>query len=420
MQRSKFILYFLFVQNLLCLNAQSIKEKLAAIPGITFSSISSDLSNDRYEVYVEQALDHNDPSTKKFRQRVIIDFKSEDSSTVMDTDGYGINYALMPMYQHELATLLNANLVIIEHRFFGHSLPDTLNYDLLTTAQAAADIHFIRTLFAGIFPQKWISTGISKGGQAALAHKINYPEDVSSVVVYGTAVKKKQIENKIDSMLTDLSQTECGRKLLLFQNNLMNNKATVLPYLNDFVFKNGVTFTKLDKETVFDYMVLELPFSFWQTGIDCSKMPLTAKDPFEMFKFLSTVISPSFYSDKTLKRLEPSFYMSYHELGFYEYKTKRYKGFLKQKDYSNKTFAPKNIKINFDKTYLNKLSAFLKTKEAEKIIFIYGEKDPWSSMQSTGKAEKFIIKNGSHKSRIADMGPEQKKGLLNALRKSVN
>ncbi|MDF2437958.1 MAG: ptp [Bacteroidota bacterium] len=420
MLKAKNHVFFFFILLNYLGHSQSFKEKIAALPGITFSSILNENSSERYEVFVEQDLDHNNSSAGKFKQRIVIDFKSLDSNVVMDTDGYAINYAVAPMHQHELATLVNANLIIIEHRFFGRSVPDKVDYKYLTTSQAAADVHYIKTLFSSIFyKNKWISTGISKGGQAALAHKINYPDDVALTIVYGTAIKKNLNENKIDSMLTALSNTECGKKLSLFQNNLFLNKASLLPQLNDFVFKNGISFGDLDTETVLDYMILELPFSFWQSGGDCSKIPLTTEDPFEMMKFLSSVITPSFYSVKTLKRLEPSFYMSYHELGFYEYDIKKFKNHLKQKNYSNKRFAPSGINIPFDKTYLRKLSEFLKSPTAEKVLFIYGENDPWSAMQSTGKSKKIIIKYGSHKSRIRNMSEQQKVELEKFVKRNL-
>lgn len=219
-------------------------------------------------------------------------------------------------------------------------------------------------------------------------------------------------------MLDELSKTECGSRLALYQDYIMRHKHELLPEMNDFIRKSGINFGKLDHETVLDYMILELPFSFWQGGHDCTRIPLLTDDPFSKFKFLTSVISPAFYSAKTLKRLEPSFYMSYHELGFYEYNTKKFKGFLKQKTYSNRNFAPDKLK-SFDRTYLEKLSAFLKTDSAKSVIFIYGEHDPWASMQETGIAHKLVVKNGSHKSRIADLSQQQLEYLNRLLKQAI-
>ncbi|MCE3278646.1 MAG: ptp [Bacteroidetes bacterium] len=399
--------------------SQPLFEKLQKLPGITIYKLRNNHFHEYYELTIEQLIDHKDPQSEKFKQRIIIGFNSFDSSVVMDTDGYGINYALSPSYKHELSSILNSNLIIIEHRFFGSSVPDSLNYNFLTTAQVAADVHYIRTLFGTILSQKWISTGISKGGQAALAHKINYPADVYLTILYGTAVKKGLIENKIDSMLNFLSTTECGRKLNLLQTKLLEHRKALLPQLDQFIIKNGIDI-RMKHEIILDYMILELPFSFWQSGAECIDIPSSEESPDKLFRFLSSIISPSFYSAKTLKRLQPAFYMSYHELGYYEYNTKKLKGLLTEKNYSNKIFAPQNIQIKFDQTYLKSLNTFLETKDAEKVIFIYGEKDPWSSMQNTGKASKYIIKNGSHKSRIVNMLPTQRNFFDTQIRQYLN
>jgi pimeloyl-ACP methyl ester carboxylesterase len=408
MPLKKIIISLLLIFLSASLDAQSISEKLSAIPGLTFNKLGNRNFSEYYEVFIEQLIDHDAVTSKKFRQRLILGFRSFDSLTVMDTDGYAINYAMAADHKHELAGLLNANLIHIEHRFFGNSIPDSIDYTYLTTAQAAADIHYIRTIFSDIFRNKWISTGISKGGQAALAHKIKYPSDVAFTLLYGTAVKKALIENKINEKLDELAGTECGKKLSLFQNNLLKNKAAVLSQLDLFILKNGILLGTPDKETALDYMILELPFSFWQSGADCKNIPLSSDKADMMFNYLSSVISPSFYSLKTLKRLQPSFYMSYHELGYYEYETKKFKKYLKQNNYSNRNFAPSNMKIKFDPTYLNSLNDFLKTPAAAKILFVYGENDPWAAMQETGRAGKIVVRNGSHKSRIKEMSEEQK------------
>ncbi|MCW3104152.1 MAG: hypothetical protein JWO09_2592 [Bacteroidetes bacterium] len=398
------------------LNAQSIRERLEQIPGAIVRTLSNSNFKEYYELLLDQPLDHNNPS-KFFRQRVIVGISSIDSAVVMDTDGYAVNYALNTNYKHELASLLNANLVLVEHRFFGHSAPDSMDYNFLTTEQAAEDVHLVRHLLTRVFNGKWISTGISKGGQAALAHRLHYPADVSLTIVYGAAVKKALNETKVDSMLNALSGTTCGKKLENFQSELFAHKDALIHSLEMYAKKNEMVFG-MDPETVLDYMILELPFSFWQTGCNCNDVHLLSKEPVVLFEGLVNIISPSFYSVKSMKQLQPAFYMNYHELGYYEYNIKKFRPKLKQKAYPNSRFAP-GIKISFDNSYLTALGKFLATADAGQVVFIYGENDPWSAMQQTGRAKKFIVKNGSHKSRITDLSTEQKDRLLDMISKQL-
>jgi hypothetical protein len=408
----RILLFFLFSLSG-TLVASDLKDELSRLPGITIKQINNISFREYYEIFIDQPLDHFAASSATFKQRLILGIAANDSSVVMDTDGYGIDYALNPDYKHELASFIHSNLLLVEHRFFGCSVPDNFNYRYLDTKQSAADIHAIRKLFSGIFKNKWISSGISKGGQAALAHKMYYPEDVSFTLLYGTPVRKKQNDNRIDSMLNELSHTECGKQLETVQKNLLENKKQFLAYLDLYALKNGLTFF-MGKETVFEYMVLELPFSFWQSAGNCSMLP--AADEESLWKFLIKVIPPAFYSESNIKRLRPAYYMNYHEFGYYEYRTEDLQVLLKQKKYLNSRFVPADTWIVFDPEYINSLNSFLMTEEAENIVFVYGELDPWSAMRATGKAGKLIVKQGSHKSRIADLDKDQKEKLMSLLK----
>ena len=111
--------------------------------------------------------------------------------------------------------------------------------------------------------------------------------------------------------------------------------------------------------------------------------------------------------------------MLYHEFGYYEYDLAPFKNWLKNKEYSNATFAPKNVKIVFDESYLKELNMFINSNKANNIIFIYGENDPWALVQpdlsANKKSKKFIVKNGCHKSRVSDLDDKQKEEVVREL-----
>ncbi|MCW3082758.1 MAG: hypothetical protein JWP12_124 [Bacteroidetes bacterium] len=413
-KNGKFILIVLLFCNSVSTNAQqnSIRESLLKISGIQIEQLYNAHFNQYFEIHITQPVDHFNPFSATFSQRIYFGFNSLDSVTVMDTDGYENQYASRPDYENELAALLHANLIAVEHHYCGESVPDSLNYNFLTLRQVAADDHAIKLLFEGLLKNKWISTGISKGGQAALAYKYYYPEDVSATVLYGAAVKKSLNETKVDSMLNALSQTPCGKQLEAFQLAAFKNKAALIPLLNDFVIANHISFTQFELETYLDYMLLEFPFSFWQEGNTCKLVPPADIDPKTCFNYIVHIVPPRFFSDKNLKRLEPAFYMSYHELGYYEYNTEKFKHYLKESNYSNKNFVPKNVNVDFDPTYLNAINKFLQTNDAKSIVFVYGEFDPWSAMQQVYKANKVIVPNGSHKSRIKNLNNAEKEKTI--------
>jgi len=84
------------------------------------------------EVMIEQPLDHHDPDGETFTQRVYISHADPSKPVVLITAGYDAKY----YYTSEITAELGCNQVMVEHRFFGRSVPDSLNWNYLDTWQA--------------------------------------------------------------------------------------------------------------------------------------------------------------------------------------------------------------------------------------------------------------------------------------------
>ena len=152
------------------LPTDSLKEAIARLPGVTNVTTNTD-GDGRKTIFFSfrQAVDHNDPSAGTFLQRVGIRYAGEDNTVVLNTQGYDIEEAPVSVADIDLADTLHANIVEIEHRYFGKSLPETLTsleFNYLYTEQAAEDIHtIVKLLKDNLFKTgKWVSTGCSKGG----------------------------------------------------------------------------------------------------------------------------------------------------------------------------------------------------------------------------------------------------------------
>ncbi len=134
------------------------------------------------ELMIEQPIDHRNPDGETFAQRVYISHVDPEQPVVLITEGYDAKY----YYTSEITAQLRCNQLMVEHRYFGKSKPDSINWDYLDTWQAASDHHRIVTMFKELYPEKWISTGISKGGQTVMYHSFYYPEDVDVRIRYQT------------------------------------------------------------------------------------------------------------------------------------------------------------------------------------------------------------------------------------------
>jgi predicted Zn-dependent protease len=66
---------------------------------------------------------------------------SADLPVVMVTEGYSRGFN----YQSELAKAMGANQVIVEHRYYGESVPDSMDYELF---EHPTSVHETCTAFA--------------------------------------------------------------------------------------------------------------------------------------------------------------------------------------------------------------------------------------------------------------------------------
>ena len=161
------ILSLLLALYLLPLTAAAqtvLQDKLKAISQITeIKPLETKEFVEKYVTYFTQPLDHNRPELGNFRQRVIVSHVGFDRPTVIVTEGYGAGYALSPRYREELSRMFNTNMIFVEYRYFLESTPKPRDWQYLTAESSADDLHAVFEAFKKIYPDKWISTGISKG-----------------------------------------------------------------------------------------------------------------------------------------------------------------------------------------------------------------------------------------------------------------
>lgn len=183
-------------------------DRLSALPSVSYIQAVRNLEyhpqwfDEEYQFYVEQLIDPSHPATGTFLQKCRIAHRGTDCPTVMVTEGYALedkdsasictNYAedtpldsMIYLYQgEEIARMLGANMLVVEHRYFHSSNPDPRDWQHLSARNASADLHHIFDLLKPIYPRKWLSTGVSKGGITAMLYHMMYPTDMDAVVPY--------------------------------------------------------------------------------------------------------------------------------------------------------------------------------------------------------------------------------------------
>ncbi|MBI5217523.1 MAG: hypothetical protein HY958_01155 [Bacteroidia bacterium] len=411
-----FILFFfvLPVQS----QEKSLFTQLKELPGVEIKKVKTGENfKENFILYIEQPLDHKNPDGKKFRQRVFLSHRDTSAPVVIVIEGYDANNAEQPDYESDFGPKFEANQIVVEHRYYGKSKPDTLEWKYLTLEQSAADYHVVHVLLHNIFRNKWISTGISKGGQEALCYRAYYPDDVTATVAYVASFNKELEDSRLDTFLAKAGEKKCRDKIYKYQVNLFRNKEKMLQEFTSSLQKMDVRLS-VDAEIIFDYMTLEFPFSFWQYDCDCNNIPEKLLPPTEMIQVLLKVVYADYYSSKGITDNEPAFYQDYTELGFYKYNTKPFYGYLKQKEYPNNFFAPKNTDLTYRPETIKKVKEFIRT-QGDRIVYIYGDMDPWTAcaveINGNSDALKIIKKGGNHLTFIENLPVEQKTLVYSAL-----
>ena len=384
---------------------KELYQKLCTLKGvITVDSLPSDYSTEKYVVTIRQPLDHKHPEKGSFTQRVVISHEGFDHPTVLVTEGYGGDYALNPRYQDELAGLFHTNTVFVEHRYFSGSVPDTVDWQYLTAPNSASDLHLITTLFKQIYPQKWISTGISKGGQTALIYRAFFPNDVDITVPYVAPVSRSAEDGRHEPFLNVVGDKKTRQAILSFQREVLKRRGEIIPLMEKFCMEKQLSF-RISMNEVLDYCVLEYSFAFWQWGTPASHIPANSATTEVLFKHLTEISGPDYFA--TGQPTQAFFIQAARELGYYGYDIEPFKDLLfirTSKDYLQRIMLPEGITIQFQPELYKKLTNYIATSDP-RLIFVYGEYDPWTSVGITkldGKKNMFVAiqPKGSHRARI--------------------
>ncbi len=399
--------------------SMTLEERLATLPADTLFRIEADsVFSEAWEIRLRQPVDHRNPDGAQFNQQVFLYFRGADEPVVVETEGYGAMGG-----RNELASVMQANLIRIEHRYFEESKPDSAGWEYLTAWQAATDHHRIIELFKPVFRGKWATTGISKGGQTVMFHRYYYPDDVDVSVPYVAPLNFGPEDDRMEPFLDNVGTAECRDRVFRFQKMALEKFDKLYPMFLKFAEERGWTFTRVGgPETAYEMTVLEYEFAFWQWGtIPCDSIPLEGTDE-QVFRHLAAVGDPRYFADQGLEYFEPFFYQAMTEIGYYGYDFDKFGDLLKYArngDQPEFLFsAPAGPEYVYDYGFGRKVDEFIRN-DARNFIFLYGENDPWSaSAADPGDNErclKVVRKDGSHRTRIMNLPDDQKEAVLTRL-----
>ncbi|WP_297628113.1 S28 family serine protease [uncultured Rikenella sp.] len=408
-----FAFFALLLAGLTFAGATELYDRLIALKGVvSVEELEKGLFEERYAVMFEQPLDHRRPGKGHFEQRFVVAHTGFDRPTVLVTEGYGGARAVGTRYREELSEHLNANQVFVEHRYFGESTPEPRNWHYLNAEQAAADLHAVREALREIYPEKWVATGVSKGGENSLIYRMYYPEDVDVTVAYVGPVCFGVEDGRHEPFLDRVGTDEERATIREFQTEVLKRRKELVPLFDEYCKSKSYTFrTNIDE--VFDLCVLEYPFSIWQWGTATSLIPAPDSPHQELLDHLIAIVSPDYFAVND----EPSFFVqAQRELGYYGYDTAPFEGLLSIRDargYLPRIMLPDDARnIRFSDGLSRRIVSFYKANDP-KVICIYGENDPWSAampdstlFEGKTNMKLFVEPGGSHRARIKTQSEE--------------
>ena len=430
------LLFLLFVVTN---QAQSLLPKLQKLFGeANVISVDSSAYKEYYKINIPQLIDHDDASKGTFLNRILLGFNDATAPVIMESGPYGFYpFQEKISYKTELTELLTANQIIVEHRYFGKSVPTTSSFQYLTYKQTSDDFHYIRQVFKNIFPNKWVATGHSKGGDAVFAYKFYYPNDVEATVAYGISTTLEAEERRFKNFLATMRKTNDGKKVFQDQRYLLKNKKRLLPafiHFNEQLQKLfGIDYGKYDPETMYDYAVLDLEVVFWQSFGTYEKLQQRLESNNEELSEIGITPEHSLKSmqDKLIYFLDISFldtrykahyYQAFSEGGYYGYDEKPFRKYLKNKEYPLSVFAGE--KTIFDATFREAQQQWAAT-QMEHFMLIIADTDPWGRCCPIPFPEnkdnlKLVLKNSNHSAKLIDFDETTRQQAIQKLKNWLN
>ncbi|QSQ22550.1 hypothetical protein JY651_46835 [Pyxidicoccus parkwayensis] len=360
--------------------AVDIRVRLESIPGLT---VLSDTWVNGFRFFIldyEQPVDHQHPGGARFQQRLSLMHRSTAAPMVLDTEGAVLFAEPIPS---EPADLLQANQLAVEHRYFGTSRPDSPDWSKLTVRQAAADIHRVVEAFKPLYRSRWLSTGVFKGGTAALTHRYFHPDDVHATVPYATHHSRGlQDERHAHFLRKEAGDSACREKLFAVQRAALSRREALRPFI-EALAEQGFTFEVLGEDRALEFAVVELPFSFWEFygfGWTCDDIPAANVTDEELFAWVSYVSEFEYvFSDQGMEEEAPLHYQQATELGGPGHAQAHLRPLLRYAGEDVPTrFPPLDVAKRYEPWTMLRVETWLR-HEAKRVLLVYGDLSPWSA-----------------------------------------
>ena len=321
------------------------------------------------------AVNHDRPRGTRLLRRLFLSHCSTQVPMVYSPDGYGL---LDDFFQPEIVERLGANWLWAEHRLYGESLPDwpeepnpedDPDAELRTIRQAAADDHDVVSAFKALYPRRWISTGVSKGGMTATFFRRFYPDDVDGTIAYVAPFLDGLYDQRFSAYQDHAGDAACRDKVLAYQRALILRQAELLEHV--------VPDVPADNHSL-QYASRSFRWPFWQYDGDCTHVPAADADAV-------TMLVPVMGTDHVVPASSegygfPFIEESLLELGFPVQSIRGLEDLIGEQ--TEDDLSGLFPDLTYDPYPMLDVRRWI-ASEATRIVFVYGTIDPWSGGAAT-------------------------------------
>ena len=406
--------------------ADDVLARLQGLPGVTAQETTrpEDIGQGlrRFQLFLTQPTDHFNPALGTFQQKLVLFHRSFSEPMVLQTSGYIIFGERLS----RVARAFETNQVQVEHRFFGTSTPDPKDWTKLTVRQSAEDFHRITQTLKLAYTGRWLNTGASKGGMTSVYHRRFYPEDLDGTLADVAPLSFTRTDPRYIDFLNNVGgarYADCRNRIEALQLELLERRQEILPRISgNFSMLGG-------KEVAYEHLVISFPFIFWQMGnplhaeFGCAGIPARGSSAEALAHYALTVSDPEDFSDTQLLIFQPYVYQAAFELGSPGDRT-AHLAHLLQYPYNLVQYLPPGIDPPYTDATMLDMKAWV-GNEAERILFIYGELDPWSAGAFRELAPAmdnhwFLVAGANHGANYQALGPVEKAAAEATLTRWLN
>lgn len=404
-------------------HSTDIVTALKNLPGVTFlrENPTAPAGYRYFTLEIRQPIDHRHPERGHFEQQLRLLHRDTQAPMVAYTGGY-FNYD----YLSEPAQIVDGNELIIEHRYFGDSVPAALdNYRFLDIWQEATDEHAIVSTLHRIYRANWIATGISKGGMTAVYHDRFYPNDYAGTLAYSSPDDITDHGHAYIDFINRVGTPQCRADLRRVQVEALQHRTELEAMMGKAATDAGLTFTEsigsLDK--AFEFDVIFLQFVFWQYGSldQCATIPPPGAPMADLYSFYDNVVGWLSLTDQGNGPFLPYYYQAGTQLDYPIEPQAHLLGLLRYPfQESAQAYLPA-VPMRFDRTVMPDVDRWVRT-QGRHLIFTYGSLDPYGATPfrlGPGSRDSFVytLAGGSHLSLIENFPAADQAAISSTLRR---